>query len=64
MALHNFIRESRIADKEFDACDADPNYSPLENDNDPSWPSDEPIVDNISMNTYRDEMAHALFHGL
>lgn len=29
MALHNFIRESRIADREFDACDEDKNYNPM-----------------------------------
>ena len=29
MALHSFIRESRIADREFDACDADENYMPM-----------------------------------
>ena len=30
MALHNFIRESRIADKDFDHCDHDENYVPPE----------------------------------
>jgi len=29
MALHSFIQESRIADREFDACDADENYNPM-----------------------------------
>lgn len=29
MALHNFIRESAQADKEFDRCDHDENYVPL-----------------------------------
>jgi hypothetical protein len=29
MALHNFIRDSRIADREFAKCDADANYLPM-----------------------------------
>jgi hypothetical protein len=29
MALHNFIRESHLADKEFDRCDNDESYQPL-----------------------------------
>jgi hypothetical protein len=53
MALHNFIRESRIADREFDRCDADEAST---------WPEDEPLVEDVNMNAFRDELAHALFH--
>jgi hypothetical protein len=28
MTLHNFIRDSKLRDKEFDKCDADENYIP------------------------------------
>jgi hypothetical protein len=57
MALHNFIRESRIVDREFDRCDADDDYS-----SSASRPEDEPFVDDVNMNAFRDELAHALFH--
>jgi hypothetical protein len=29
MTLHNFIRESVLADEDFDLCDHDENYVPL-----------------------------------
>jgi hypothetical protein len=29
MALHNFIRDSAMADEDFDSCDQDENYVPL-----------------------------------
>jgi hypothetical protein len=28
------------------------------------WPEDEPLVEDSNMNNFRDELAHALFHGL
>ena len=28
MALHNYIRDTKLRDKEFDRCDADENYMP------------------------------------
>ena len=64
MALHNFIRESRIADREFDACDADENYNPMPSSSASAWPEDEPLVEDVNMNAFRDELAHALFHGV
>ena len=64
MALHNFIRESRIADKEFDACDADENYNPISSSSASTWPKDEPLVEDVNMNAFRDELTHALFHGV
>ncbi|WVZ86523.1 hypothetical protein U9M48_033285 [Paspalum notatum var. saurae] len=62
MALHNFIRDSRIADREFDACDADGNYNPMPSSSSSTWPEDEPLVEDVNMNAFRDELAHALFH--
>ena len=29
MAVHNFIRESALADTDFDMCDQDENYIPM-----------------------------------
>jgi hypothetical protein len=64
MALHNFIRESRIADREFEACDADENYNPMPSSAASTWPEDEPLVEDVNMNAFRDDLAHALFHGV
>jgi len=36
MALHNFIQESRIRDRDFAMCDADENYNPMPSDHE-SW---------------------------
>jgi hypothetical protein len=27
-----------------------------------TWPEDEPFVEDVNMNAFRDELAHALFH--
>lgn len=64
MALHNFIRESRIADREFDACDEDENYNPMPSLVASEWPADEPLVEDAHMNAFRDELAQALFYGV
>ena len=64
MALHNVIRESRIADREFEACDADENYNPMPSSAASTWPEDEPLVEDVNMNAFRDDLAHALFHGV
>lgn len=63
MALHNFIRESAIADADFDRCDRDENYMPMTEE-----PSSEPRGGNRhgggedhNMNTFRDNIANALF---
>ena len=62
MVLHNFIQESRIVDREFDACDTDENYNPMPSPSVSGWAEDEPLVEDIHMNAFRDELAHALFH--
>jgi hypothetical protein len=64
MALHNYIQESRIANREFDACDADENYNPMPSSSASRWPEDEPLVEDMNMNAFCDELAHALFYGV
>ena len=64
MTLHNFIRESRIADREFAKCDADANYNPMPTQHESEWPEDEPLVEDSNMNEFRDELAYNLLHGL
>jgi hypothetical protein len=62
VALHNFIRDSRIGDRDFQRCDADANYDPMPNHGDPSWRNDEPLVEDANMNVFHDELASALFY--
>jgi hypothetical protein len=62
MTLHNFIGESRIEDRDFQRCDGDANFNPMPNQGDPSWPNDEPLVEDANMNAFRDELASALFN--
>ncbi|CAN6353337.1 unnamed protein product [Urochloa humidicola] len=68
MALHNFIRESKLADRDFDPCDADENYVPGGYDNDfedeleLNTQDEEPIIEDTDMNAFRDEIADALFY--
>ena len=59
MALHNFIRESKISDIDFDKCDHDENYVPL------AVPRSQGIGTNESdsavMNQFRDWVADGLW---
>ena len=64
MTLHNFIRKSRIADRQFAMCDADANYTPMPTQYESEWPEDEPLVEDSNMNGFHDELAYNLFHGL
>lgn len=50
MAIHNFIRESKLADRDFDSCDADENYVPMGDDND--------FEDELELNTQEEEPPH------
>ena len=63
MAFHNFIRESRIADREFDACDADENYNTFPTTAS-DWPEDEPLIQDVNMNAFQDQLAYDLFNGV
>jgi hypothetical protein len=60
MALHNFIRDSQLQDKEFDECDANEEYLLQE----PSALEEEDEVEDDdheeTMNTIRSEVADAL----
>jgi hypothetical protein len=58
MALHNFIRDSSLADKEFDRCDEDEDYMPMSS----SQPSTSQFGDEEGdMNAFRDNIANAIF---
>jgi hypothetical protein len=61
-ALHNFIRESQLRDKEFERCDADDEYMPgASNNEDVTEDVDEEEGGNeVTMNTIRDRIATAL----
>jgi hypothetical protein len=58
MALHNFIRESTIADADFERCDNDENYMPLASVSSSQQNGDE----EQDMNDFRDSIANALFN--
>jgi hypothetical protein len=69
MALHNFIRDSALRDDEFEKCDEDEDYMPINEDEDGSdeqqpielQGDDAPEEENeVSMNTIRDNIANAL----
>jgi hypothetical protein len=62
-----FIISFEIAElqiENFAKCDADANYLPPPVSSQSEWPEDEPLVEDSNMNNFRDELAHALFHGL
>jgi hypothetical protein len=57
MTLHNFIRDSKIADELFDRCDQDEDYMPI-----PSCPHASGLGEEEgAMNNFRDQIANALF---
>jgi len=58
MALHNFIRESAMADADFERCDNDENFMPI-----PTVSSSQENGDEEQgMNEFRDSIATALFN--
>jgi hypothetical protein len=65
MALHNFIRESQLADKEFDRCDNDENYQPLLEETRRrrcNTRGEEMEPDSVDMNEVRDRIIDGLFN--
>ena len=63
MALHNFIRDSKLGDEEFDKCDDDEDYMPeAAQATTQAQGDDVPEEENeVTMNTIRDMIANALF---
>ena len=59
MALHNFIRESKISDRDFDMCDYDENYVPLPVPRSQGIGTNE--SDSAVMNQFRDWVADGLW---
>jgi hypothetical protein len=68
MAIHNFIRDSKLDDKDFDLCDADKNYAPLDDEYDSedelesNTEGEEPLTGDADMDAFRDQIAYALFY--
>jgi hypothetical protein len=62
------IRDSALRDEEFDKCDEDEEYMPDNEDDEgheEAQPSDDdvPKVNEVTMNTIRDNIANALISG-
>ena len=61
IALHNFIRESQLADIDFDKCDQDENYIPLPvPTTTPTYDSTNEM-DSAAMNQFRNWVADGLW---
>ena len=62
MALHNFIRESKIVDPDFNMCDLDENYVPFPESSSPQQRQANTHLgdEDQSMNVFRDNIADAL----
>ena len=64
MTLHNFIRDSKLRDKEFDKCDADENYIPGGGRTTPLLGDDVALAaDENTMNITRERIANSLMVG-
>jgi hypothetical protein len=57
MTLHNFIRESAMADADFEMCDNDENYISIQSNNLFEEDGDE----EQGMNAFHDNIANVLF---
>ncbi|WVZ60458.1 hypothetical protein U9M48_010475 [Paspalum notatum var. saurae] len=63
MALHNFIRESNLKDNDFDRCDRDEHYVPIEASmSQPRRHVTGGMDEDRDMNIFRDELANALYN--
>ena len=66
MALHNFIRESYLGDKDFDLCDHDENYVPEIGESSTAGAISQDVVsvqgeDDYNMNEFREWICDGLF---
>ena len=63
MAIHNFIRENGIGDREFELCDRDENFIPTTGGSNYEGDSTNTQGDkDINMNVFRDQLANALYN--
>jgi hypothetical protein len=62
-ALHNFIRESSLRDEDFEMCDQDENFVPMQSSSSsqPSGAYNHLGDEDGNMNTFRDQLANDLF---
>ena len=62
LALHNFIRDSKLRDKEFDRCDADEDYMPrcVRRRTQTQGDTSDEVENDENMNIIRDRIADAL----
>jgi hypothetical protein len=63
MALHNFIRDSALADRDFELVDEDENFLPMtetstDDGDEIAQDGDEILQEDINMNSHREEIAN------
>jgi hypothetical protein len=61
MALHNLLRDSKLANEEFDWCDRDENYMHIHSTHQYSTSQLGDDEGDGDMNNIRDQIANALF---
>jgi hypothetical protein len=66
MVLHNFIRDSTLADRDFKLVDEDENFIPMikasiDDGDKIAQDGDEILQEDINMNSLRDKIANGLF---